>query len=439
MRYLMSYFNGKETTMSHLSKLVTAAAVTLAIASVSPESHGRMRDDNVMNGPGPGPLGPGPGCNLVPPSAAVGTVVDISEFPPPDSIAEDPRLAGPVVLLPSGEFDIPILSLTRAEISVGRGIITLPLYKGTVETPNGLRPAWYVITDASTQEEATRLGVNFAEKLANVGNAAREATMRPDGTFAFGPGLVDFSPDRRLTPGRRRPFPPVVAEPGSVGDDDYSPLVRVGGVVFTASIVAAAVEESELRFPDGDPDYALVHDQVVAIDAPNRKVNMNLVNGFSFGKPVFYISTETSDPMVATIEGNTFAPRLMPRPGGLEIGIDDVERSAVERIFIAVNGPFKGGCENPQRQGLFAALRDGHRPNNVFGGIPSTALDYSPLWDGNVFEWTRQAVKQRYVGLVNEEFRILALARDGYITGPDGAPFGSAGFVIVCGVAARLN
>ena len=44
-----------------------------------------------------------------------------------------------------------------------------------------------------------------------------------------------------------------------------------------------------------------------------------------------------------------------------------------------------------------------------------------------------------YRGLQNEEFRILTLARDGYITGPNGASFGSAGPVIVCGVAARLN
>ena len=44
-----------------------------------------------------------------------------------------------------------------------------------------------------------------------------------------------------------------------------------------------------------------------------------------------------------------------------------------------------------------------------------------------------------YRGLQNEEFRILTLARDGYITGPNGATFASAGPVIVCGVAARLN
>jgi hypothetical protein len=104
-----------------------------------------------------------------------------------------------------------------------------------------------------------------------------------------------------------------------------------------------------------------------------------------------------------------------------------------------VNGPSEGACANPQRQGIFAALMDGHRPNNTFGGTPFIACDYSPVWDANIYEWTQDAVDKGYRGLQNEEFRILTLARDGYITGPNGAPFASAGPVIVCGVAARLN
>jgi hypothetical protein len=174
---------------------------------------------------------------------------------------------------------------------------------------------------------------------------------------------------------------------------------------------------------------------VIAIDPFKRTVTLNLINGFSFGKPVLYISTESSDPTVSAIEANTFAPRM----GRLEVGIDDIARSAVERIFIATNGAFDGGCNNPQRQGLSAALSDGHRPNNTFGGVPTIASDYSPVWDANLYEWTEDAIEKGYRGLLTEEFRILKLARDGYITGPNGAPFGSAGPVIVCGVAARLN
>jgi hypothetical protein len=374
---------------------------------------------------------------VIPPLASIGTKVDISEFPPPDSLT-DPELAGPVQLLRSGTFDIPIQSLTGVNIgpNTPRGTVTLPLFKGAVRTPSGLKPAWYVILDAGDQGEADRLGVNFSKKLRNAGAAARPATLRADGTFLFESGLVDFTPNRVVVAGDEdRPFPPREARPGSVGDPNYSPLVLANGVVYDAPIVAAAIDEAQINFPGGRPNYALVHDQVIAIDPFSRRVTLNLINGFSFGKPVFYISTDSSDPTVSAIEGNTFAPRM----GRLEVGIDDIPRSGVERIFIALNGPSKGGCNNPQRQGIFATLLDGHRPNNVFGGIPTTATDYSPVWDANIYEWTEDAIEKGYRGLLTEEFRILKLARDGYITGPNGAPFGSAGPVIVCGVAARLN
>ncbi len=421
---------------------VTATAITL-FSGTGSAAHRDGQDENekrprgVSNGPGPGPNALGPGCNVIPPLASTGTKVDISEFPPADSLT-DPELAGPVQLLRSGKFDIPIESLTGVEIPAGspRGTITLPLYKGAVNTPFGLRPAWYVILDAGNQAEAERLGVNFSKKLPNAGDAARPATVRADGTFLFESGIVDFSPNRVVVPGDEdRPFPPRVAQPGSVGDDNYSPLVIANGIVYDAPVVAAAVEDADINFPNGHPNYALVHDQVIAIDPAHRTVTLNLINGFSFGKPVLYISTESSDPAVSAIEANTFAPRLRR----LEVGVDDIARSAVERIFIATNGESRGGCNNPQRQGLSAALLDGHRPNNTFGGIPTIASDYSPVWDANLYEWTEEAIEKGYRGLLTEEFRILKLARDGYITGPNGAPFGSAGPVIVCGVAARLN
>jgi hypothetical protein len=295
---------------------------------------------------------------------------------------------------------------------------------------------WYIILDAGDRAEAERLGVNFSAKLPNAGDGARNATLREDGTFLFESGLVDFSPNHVAVAGSKdKPFPPSVAEPGSVGDANYSPLVRVNGIVYDAPVVAAAVEDRFINFPNGNPDYSLVHDEVIAIDPANRTVTLTLVNGYSFGKPVLYISTDSSDSTVSGIEANTYAPRLKR----IQTGVDDIATSAVERIFIATNGASEGGCQNPQRQGIGAALLDGHRPNNVFGGIPTTATDYSPVWDANVYEWTQEAIEKGYRGLLTEEFRILKLARDGYITGPGGAPYGSFGPVIVCGVAARLN
>jgi hypothetical protein len=415
--------------------------IAMAALSAAIFTGAAIADDDLSragNGPGPAANGPGPGCNLIPPEASTGTKVDISQFPPPDSLT-DPELAGPVQLLRSGKFDLPIEQLTGVNVPNGkpRGTITLPLFKGAVNTPSGLKPAWYIILDAGNQAEAERLGVNFSKKLPNAGSAARPATRRSDGTFLFESGLVDFSPNRVVVAGGHgdRAFPPKQAQPGSVGDADYSPLVRVDGIIYDAPVVAAAVDDDDINFPNGNPDYKLVHDQVVAIDPAHRTVTLSLINGFSFGKPVLYISTESSDPTVSAIEGNTFAPRMRR----LEVGIDDIARSAVERIFIATNGASNGGCANPQRQGLSAALLDGHRPNNTFGGIPTIATDYSPVWDANLYEWTDEAIDKGYRGLLTEEFRILKLARDGYITGPNGAPFGSAGPVIVCGVAARLN
>jgi hypothetical protein len=425
-----------------LGALTAATAVVIALfstATIAADSYEQAETRSARAGDGPGPAAnePGPGCNIIPPLASTGTKVGISEFPPADSLT-NPELAGPVQLLRSGKFDIPINSLTSVDVPSGkpRGTVTLPLYKGAVKTPSGLKPAWYIILDAGDEAIAARLGVNFSKKLSNAGDAARPATLRSDGAFLFESGLVDFSPNRSVERGpARRPFPPRSATPGSVGDADYSPLVRVNGVVYDAPIIAAAVDDQFINFPNGKPTYSLVHDQVIAIDPGRRTVTVNLVNGFSFGKPVFYVSSDSSDSTVSAIEGNTFAPRLKK----IEVGVDDIERSAVERIFIATNGETEGGCNNPQRQGLFAALLDGHRPNNTFGGIPTIAGDYSPVWDANVYEWTDEAVRKGYRGLLTEEFRILKLARDGYITGPDGTRFGSAGPVIVCGVAARLN
>src|SRR5947209_19820526 len=205
-------------TVACLSAMTLGAAMLLT-STASAQGRGERGEGEVAragNGPGPAANGPGPGCNVIPPEASIGTKVDISEFPPPDSLT-DRELAGPVQLLRSGKFDIPIERLTGVEVPSGspRGTITLPLFKGAVKTPSGLKPAWYIILDAGDQAEADRLGVNFSRKLRNAGDAARPATRRADGTFLFESGIVDFSPDRVVIPGPEdRPFPPRIAQPG---------------------------------------------------------------------------------------------------------------------------------------------------------------------------------------------------------------------------------
>ena len=132
------------------------------------------------------------------------------------------------------------------------------------------------------------------------------------------------------------------------------------------------------------------------------------------------------------MEGVTLAPGL----NDIAVGGDDSLFSAVERIFAMANGPT--GTGNPQRQGFNSALMGEGGPLNVLGGIPTIATDYSPLWDLNVGAWTQEAIDNGYTSRVIEEFQILGLVQQGWITGPGGEPFGSTGIIVNCPIVQRL-
>lgn len=162
-------------------------------------------------------------------------------------------------------------------------------------------------------------------------------------------------------------------------------------------------------------------------------MTLALTLGFSFAHPILYLSTDANDALPAALEGATYAPRLKD----ITVGHDDSFASSVERIFGFVNGPT--GKENPQRQGFNSALSDGRGPLNVFGGIPTVATDYSPLWDLNVGEWTKEAIDKGYRSRLIEEFQILGFVERHWVTGPGGGKFGSTGFIINCPIVERLN
>lgn len=378
----------------------------------------------------------GPGCKIAPASPSIGA--DIPEFyfgPAPSTV--NPSLIGPLRLLTAGDID------PEAET------IRLPLYRGVMSGSG--ESVYYILTDTTDEGNADALGLNFAPKLnyAATGRGARRATLMRDGLLVFDSGTVDFSPERRVVPGGmppvvpntvplpfgQSPFPPSVAEPGSVGDNLYTPLVKIenaGGHVYNAPVIAFGVSPQDLHFPGGSPDYSLVHDKVLAIDTVNDTVTIALTPGFSFARPVLYLSTEASDPGVAALEGATFSPGLQD----IETGNDDSAFSAVERIFVVSNGHL--GCENPQRQGLNSAIRDGRGPFNVLGGIPTVATDYSPLWDVNLGEWTEESIRMGYRSRVIEEFQILGLVEAGFMTGPGGSEYGSIGVIVNCPIVFRF-
>jgi len=366
---------------------------------------------------------------IQPAPAVIGADVPATYFGPPPS-AVNPRLVGPVLLLKAGKVDLTA------------GTITLTLYRGVIRSTG--KAVWHLLTDTDDPGNAAALGLNYSAKLGYAalkgGKATRTGEMVADGSMIFESGTVDFNPERQVMPGAKSPFPPSVANPGSIGDADYSPVVTLtnaGGHSYNAPVVAFGSTAAELE-PSckGAADHKLVHDKVVHICPSERTVTLSLTTGFSFGRPVVYLSTDASVPLAAALEGATLAPGLTE----VRVGGDDGAFSAVERIFLTVNGPqnLAPGRVNPQRQGLNSAIVDGASPLNVLGGIPTLATDYSPLWDVNLGEWTADAIAKGYRSRLNEEFQILGMAQRGFLTGPGGAKYGSVGIIVNCPIVQRL-
>lgn len=365
--------------------------------------------------------------DVAPAPPSIGADVPLTYFGPAPSDVQK-ELIGPYTLLKSGKLDLVAST------------IELPLYKGRLESGELV---WYVVTDTTDKFNADALGINHSPKLAytDVGRSVRQAVLENDeGRLAlvFESGKVDFSPKHSVTPGDAPNFfPPKKMQPGAVGDKNYSPLVKIsnaGGHVYNAPMVAFDVSAEELnKFCDGHADLSVVHDKVVSICPEKGTAVLKLTPGFSFSRPVLYLSTEASNELPATLEGATFAPAMTDIP----TGGDDSLFSAVERIFLAVNGPTGKG--NPQRQGLNSALSDGGSPLNTLGGIPTIATDYSPLWDLNPYVWTEEAIAKGYRSRLTEEFDILGKVQQGWLGGlKEDDEFGSIGLIVNCPIVHRF-
>ena len=368
---------------------------------------------------------------ITPAPASIGTDIPVTYFGPPPSSVE-PELIGPLQLLTAGQLDLEA------------GTITLPLYRGKLRETG--ETIWYIVTDTTDRANAEALGINHSAKLSYAEHCrgVRTAEYDRDGTLLFDFGAVDFSPERVVVPGNvdnaaAPAFPPAEFTPGSVGDELYSPLVKIrnaGNQIYNAPMIAFDVEEEDIDFCSGDVDHSLVHDKVTRICPSEGTVTLELTTGFSFAKPVLYLSTEADDPLPASLEGATYSPGLRD----IAVGRDDSLFSAVERLFTFINGPVNNIPDqvNPQRQGLSSAVLGEGGPLNVLGGIPTVATDYSPLWDLNVGEWTSDAIQKGYRSRLTEEFQILGFVSRGFITGPGGTPYGSTGFIVNCPIVHRF-
>jgi hypothetical protein len=292
----------------------------------------------------------------------------------------------------------------------GDGTAWLPVYHGT----SAGKEVLYIILDTSSGSLSSSLGVNESQKLANAANtAAVQRVASRDVTHLDFPATVDFSPKRVVVAGPNG-FPPAAAAPGAVGNAGYSPLVQLpDGTIVNAPHIANAT---------GQADKALAF--------VGARVKLLETAGFQGGKPVLYISTDASDPGAAALENSTYAPQLnsAPRAG------DDSGDSARASLAAFVNG--QTGATNPQRQGLNSALLDGLSPLNVLRWNPGQGR-YSPLWDVHPAAWTPAVVAAGGNLRQTDWGTIQGLVDHGQITGPGGAKFSPANFIVDCPIVSQ--
>jgi len=271
---------------------------------------------------------------------------------------------------------------------------TFPLHHGTV---NG-KSVWYILTDASDASVAKARGLDFAPDLANLASAAvATASLGAGGEIAFA-GAPDCSPTRTYVASAGG-FPPASATPGGVADDAYSPFVRVNGIagVLNAPIVAT-----------GDGPFDVEHhrntqDRVVAIDTAKNTVTLVLARGFVGGKPVYYLSTEASDPVAASVERATYVPRLAKAGAAAEIPIGVVANGPVEPsgpqglAYLTLRTPIADDATAANAATIGS-------PFNVLSLVPNTKAPfadngYSPLWNVMVVGTPQSARITSYAGI----------------------------------------
>lgn len=329
----------------------------------------------------------------------------------------------------------PVQFIRSARVHEDEGTVTFRLYQGHLKSGEN---QWYILTDTNSRELADHQGLGFSAKLgfADHGKAVRVATPANDGTFVFEKGHVDFSPVQKIIAGDAPNFfPPKLAQPGSVADGDYTPIVKVGSVYYNAPVVAGNISANELAtMISGKVDHSKVHDKVVAVDMARHLITLKMTAGYSFSKPVFYLSTDANDPVAATLEDSTLTPALNDANQDIP---DHFTGQGNERLAIFINGPM--GKDNPFRQGIQSAMVDGSYPLNIFGGIPTINLDYSPIWDAQLVQWTASAISKGYRTRIIDLLQMYGLEKKGVLENFGGGPIKRSGIVINCPVISRLQ
>ncbi len=216
------------------------------------------------------------------------------------------------------EINGPVKLPKTGQVDLNESTVTLPLYHGLIKGnfSKAMLNIWYILTEINDKPTADSLGVNWSPELTGaVSRGSRVATLENDTSLTFDKGVIDFNPSQTALPSELvNAFSTKIPTLGSVGDKDYSPLVRIENakrnVVYNAPIVAAAVDASKISFCNGNPDYKLVHDQVLEICPGAGKipgtVTLKLSKVFISERSVLSLNLDSTDPVVSSLKGTTF-------------------------------------------------------------------------------------------------------------------------------------
>ena len=296
--------------------------------------------------------------------------------------------------------------LVRSARENADGTATLPLVRGTSQG----RPVWFILLDSSDGNDADRLGVNRSAKLGVARGSAAVQKVRVQGGVIDFPHSVRFDRQRVVVPGPTG-FPPAAAVHGPEGEFGYSPLIEMpDGTIRNAPHIA---------------NDSGGHAKAARIDFARGSVDMVESFGYANGRLVKYISTDASASDAAALENSILAAALNAAPTQGGDGTD----SARTTLVAFVNG--QTGLGNPQRQGLNSALLDGADPLNLLFWTPNQGR-YSPLWDVFPAAWTDAAIAAGRNLAQKDRSALLGLVDQGLVTGPGGARFGAAGFIVNC-------
>ena len=176
-------------------------------------------------------------------------------------------------------------------------------------------------------------------------------------------------------------------------------------------------------------------DKVISIENAHQVVTYRETDGCYDNESVHYASFDASDAGAAAIEDVTYAPALGTAPS---LGCADAAVVAAncsrESLIAFINGQTSGD----NRQGLNAALLDGHSPLNILKEIPepTAQFDYSPMWDIHLVQWNATVPVANRLRLTNFDAAAALVGTQAQSLTPSGLSdtLQATGFIVNCPV-----